>query len=394
MAYINFKEEIYKAEIQLDKRMQNNTKLFNYIKERKNLSSKYNPDEVYSYKEFNSKIFGGGHSRLEEEFIEIIDLDIVCTKFINCKFSNIKFKNCRFIGCYFIECSFFGAGVTFEGCSFVKEESSTPPNLNKEDNLSCNFTLCEIYSKFYSCNLSYVIFNSCNINNTNFELSYMRSMIIINTDLKMIKIKDTDLSGIKIVNTYIEDFEFDDKDKSKLDEKAFIDKIKLRYKTRDEYEGIYQVYENIADKFKENNLGNNFGEYYFLCRKTQRKALKPIPRLISLFGYLTCGYGERPSYTLIFSFVMILIFSILYLIFGIIVDEKLIRYTSLQGIEFRQFLKDFNESLNLSVGAFASVGVNEATPAPMSYFINNIEMILGLILNGIGIGSLVKKIVR
>ena len=72
-----------------------------------------------------------------------------------------------------------------------------------------------------------MIFNNCNLKNTNFEVSDMSSVIIINSNLNMIVIIDSDLSGIKIVNTYIEDLEFRDKDKSKLDEKSFIDKIIL-----------------------------------------------------------------------------------------------------------------------------------------------------------------------
>ena len=223
----------------------------------------------------------------------------------------------------------------------------------------------------------------------------MTSGIIFNCDLKKIIIIDTDLSGAKIVNSYIEDLEFRDKYKSKLDEKTFIDKIKLRKKNRDEYEGIYTVYENIADKFKENNLVNNFGEYYFLCRKTQRKVLKSIPRIMSFLGLVTCGYGERPLYAAYFSLFVIFVFSILYLIFGIKVDEQIVRYSFLEnGHTFREFLRDYNESLNLSVGMFAAVGLNEAQPAPISYMLSNIEMLLGVLMMGIGTGALVKKIVR
>ena len=395
MAYINFKEEVYVAKEQLEKRLNNNEKLFNDIKSSKKISNQYNPDEKYSYKEFNESVFGGGRSKSEEEFKEISNIDIVCTKFINCKFSNIKFTNCRFIGCYFIDNQFNGGGVVFEGCTFIKQESDTVPNLNKDDNLSCNFDGSSIYAKFLNCNLSHVIFNNCSLENINFETSDLTSVIIINSNLSMPIIIDSDLSGIKIVNTYIEDLEFRDKDKSKLDEKSFIDKIKFKYNTRDEYEGIYTVYEDIANKFQNNNLKNNFGEYYFLCRKVQRKTLKPLPRLFSFLGFITCGYGERPSYTAYFGIFTIFIFSILYLIFGIKVDGEIISYSkAFKNFEIRKFLTYYNESLNLSVGMIASVGLNEAQPAPASYMLSNIEMLLGVFLNGIGIGALVKKIVR
>ena len=55
-------------------------------------------------------------------------------------------------------------------------------------------------------------------------------------------------------------FSFEDKFLTKFDEKTFFDKIEPRVKDKQEYEGIYTVYESIADKFKDNTLTSNFGE--------------------------------------------------------------------------------------------------------------------------------------
>lgn len=223
----------------------------------------------------------------------------------------------------------------------------------------------------------------------------MSNGIIYDSTLEMIIISDTNLSGTKIVSTYIEDLEFRDKYKTKLDEKTFIDKIKFRKRNRNEYEGIYTVYENIADKFNDNNLKNNFGEYYFLCRKVQRKTLKPMPKIASTLGLVSCGYGERPMYAVYFSLFVIALFSILYLIFGMKVNEEIITYDNINKFHnLRKMLTDYNESLNLSVGMFAGVGLNEAQPSPRSYMLSNIEMLIGVLMMGVGIGALVKKIVR
>ena len=396
MTYVNFKEEVFVAKKQLNKRRNNNKKIFEKLLKSRDVYSEYTPNEKYSFKEHKELVLGGGHPKKEDEFEEIKDLDIICAKFIKCRFSNIKFTNCRFIGCYFEDCDFMGGGTVFQNCTFVKKDSDEKPNLNKEGNFSCEFNSCNIYAKFIYSTIEYIIFDKCNLKNTNFELSDMSSGMIFNSNLDMVIISDTDLSGAKIVNTYIKDLEFRDKDKSKMDEKTFIDKIKLREKTRDEYEGIYTVYENIADKFKDNNLNNNFGEYYFLCRKTQRKALKPLPKISSTLVLITCGYGERPIYAIYFSLFMILLFSILYLLFGIKVNEEIITYSNdlYKVLNIRIFFKDFNESLNLSVGMFAGIGLNEAQPSPRSYMLSNIEMIIGVLMMGVGIGALVKKIVR
>lgn len=395
MAYINFKEEIAAAKTQLKKRINNNLRVFEKLSNSKDVYSEYNPNERYSFKEHNNLVIGGGHPKKEDEFQEVKDADIICAKFIKCRFSNIKFTNCKFIGCYFEECELMGGGVVFQDCIFVKQDKEDTPNLNKEDNFSCEFNHCNIYAKFINCTLEFIIFNKCILKNTNFELSDMSNGIIYDSTLEMIIISDTNLSGTKIVSTYIEDLEFRDKYKTKLDEKTFIDKIKFRKRNRDEYEGIYTVYENIADKFNDNNLKNNFGEYYFLCRKVQRKTLKPMPKIASTLGLVSCGYGERPMYAVYFSLFVIILFSILYLIFGMKVNEEIIAYDSLgKFYSLRQMLTDYNESLNLSVGMFAGVGLNEAQPSPRSYMLSNIEMLIGVLMMGIGIGALVKKIVR
>lgn len=395
MAYINFKEEIAAAKTQLKKRINNNIRVFEKLSNSKDVYSEYIPNERYSFKEHNNLVIGGGHPKKEDEFQELKDADIICAKFIKCRFSNIKFTNCKFIGCYFEECELMGGGVVFQDCIFVKQDKEDTPNLNKEDNFSCEFNHCNIYAKFINCTLEFIIFNKCILKNTNFELSDMSNGIIYDSTLEMIIISDTNLSGTKIVSTYIEDLEFRDKYKTKLDEKTFIDKIKFRKRNRDEYEGIYTVYENIANKFNDNNLKNNFGEYYFLCRKVQRKTLKPMPKIASTLSLLSCGYGERPMYAVYFSLFIIILFSILYLIFGMKVNEEIITYDSVNKFHgLRQMLTDYNESLNLSVGMFAGVGLNEAQPSPRSYMLSNIEMLIGVLMMGIGIGALVKKIVR
>ena len=395
MAYINFKEEIAAAKTQLKERINNNLRVFEKLSNSKDVYSEYNPNERYSFKEHNNLVIGGGHPKKEDEFQEVKDADIICAKFIKCRFSNIKFTNCKFIGCYFEECELMGGGVVFQDCIFVKQDKEDTPNLNKEDNFSCEFNHCNIYAKFINCTLEFIIFNKCILKNTNFELSDMSNGIIYDSTLEMIIISDTNLSGTKIVSTYIEDLEFRDKYKTKLDEKNFIDKIKFRKRNRDEYEGIYTVYENIANKFNDNNLKNNFGEYYFLCRKVQRKTLKPMPKIASTLSLLSCGYGERPMYAVYFSLFIIILFSILYLIFGMKVNEEIITYDSVNKFHgLRQMLTDYNESLNLSVGMFAGVGLNEAQPSPRSYMLSNIEMLIGVLMMGIGIGALVKKIVR
>lgn len=396
MGYINFKEEVHVTKNQLHKRKINNKNLFDSILRHKSLPETYNPCKQYSFKVFNEETFGKQGILDEDNFSNIENKDIICTKFIGCTFKNLNFKECRFIGCIFENCKFEDGGVSFENCSFFKEESQSKPSLNKYDNFSCHFINCDIYSKFLNCILSFAIFEKCKLNASNFEQSAMDNIIIIDSYLDMIIFSDCDLCGAKTISTYIKDLEFRDKFQTKLDEKSFFDKLPVRLKTREEYEGLYMTYETLANKFKENSLNNNFGEYYYLCKKTQRKTLKIIPKIESYLYWLTCGYGERPEFAVYSSLVIIVIFAILYLFLGVEIDDKTTIYnmSTIKNLSISKALKDLNETLSLSIGSFGGVGTINCKPTEISYILTNLEVLIGVVMMGLGIGTLTRKVVR
>ena len=396
MAYINFKEEKFKGKIQVEKRKNNNEKLYqSIIKHKENLNGIY-PNLKYSFKKIKDEHIGKKGILGEENFREIISEDIVCSKFIDCTFKNIKFKDCKFIGCVFEGCNFNEGGVIFENCIFIKEDSEILPSLNRKDNLGCSFYNCNIYAKFLNSDVSYSIFENCKLQNTNIELTNASNCIIIGSELNKIEVIDSDFRGFKTFNTYMVDLSFEDKFLTKFDEKTFFDKIEIRNKDKQEYEGIYEVYENIADKFKDNTLNNNFGEYYYLGKSIERKSLNLLPKLGSYLYWISCGYGERPFFCVLSSLFIMFIFTFLYLLTGIETDGKIIIYTlnNISTWNITEFIKDFNEALNLSVGMFAGVGIDNGKPTEIGYMVANLEMLIGIVLMGIGIGTLTRKTIR
>lgn len=392
MAYINFKEERYKAKLQLEKRIKNNNLMIKTITNDQNII-KYKGESKYSYKYNKDLVINNLKTEEEDKFINIQNKNFICAKFENCKFYNIKFTNCKFIGCEFINCDFEGGGVIFEKCNMYYKESINNPNLNINSNLSTTFINCNLYCKFEMCDLSYLLIIDSFIYNCVFKLTKLKAIIVIDSKIKNLSIEDSDLSGCKFVNTYINNLEFNDNNKTKLSEKSFFDKIQPIKKDRDEYEGIYMVYENIANKFNDNNLKNNFGEFYYLCKKTERKTLKLGPKIRSYIYFLTCGYGERTSYALISSACIIVLFAIIYLLIGIEVDEKVINLFNYKSYN-STLLNMINESLCLSVGIFACIGVTNGIPSSSSFLLTDIEMIIGVIMIGVGIGTLTRKFVR
>ncbi len=396
MAYINFKEEKYKGKIQIEKRKNNNEKLYqDIIKHKDSLNGIY-PNLKYSFKKIINEYIGKKGILGEENFKEVINEDIVCSKFIDCIFTNVKFKDCKFIGCIFENCNFDEGGVIFENCIFIKEESEKLPSLNRKDNLGCSFYNCNIYAKFLNSDISYAIFEKSKLQNTNIELTNVSNVIMIDCELNEVEVVDSDFRGFKTFDTYMINFEFNDKFLTKFDEKTFFDKIEPRIKDKQEYEGIYEIYENIADEFKDNSLNNSFGEYYYLCKCTQRKSLKLLPKLGSYLNWITCGYGERPLFSIYSSLAIIVIFSFLYLITGIETDSRTILYTfnNISTWKIDILLKDFHEALDLSVALFACVGVINGKPTELGYMLVNIEILIGLVMIGIGSGTLVRRLIR
>ena len=396
MAYVNFKEEKAKGKIQVEERKKNYETLYQSILKHKDNLTGFYPNLKYSFKNIVDENIGKKGVLGEEDFQEITNKDIICAKFIDCTFKNIKFKDCRFIGCEFDDCKFDEGGVIFENCIFIKEDSEKLPSLNRKDNLGCIFYNCKIYAKFLNSDISYTIFENSKLQNTNIELTNASNCIIVDCELDKIEVVDSDFRGFKTFDTYIVNFEFKDKFLTKFDEKTFFDKIEPRVKDKREYEGIYTVYENIADKFKDNTLDSNFGEYYYLCKCIERKSLKILPRIGSYLNYITSGYGERPFFCIISALITIFIFSFLYLITGIETDGETILYTfnNISTWNMSGFIKDFNEALNLSVGMFAGVGIDNGKPTEIGYMVANLEMLIGIVFMGIGVGALVRKVVR
>ncbi|MGL6063916.1 MAG: pentapeptide repeat-containing protein [Fusobacteriaceae bacterium] len=396
MGYVNFKEEKAKAKLQLEKRKANNEKLYSDILKKKDSLTGYYPNLKYSYKKILDQFIGKKGILGEENFYEIKNEDIICTKFIGCKFTNLKFKECRFIGCVFENCNFNGGGVIFENCIFIKKESEKLPSLNRKDNLGCSFCNCNIYAKFLNSDMSFVILENCVLKNSKMELTSVQNLIILNSEINMLEVIDSDFSGFKSINCYIEDFLFNDKYKTKFDEKTFFDKITPRVKDKKEYEGIYMTYEILANKFKENTLDNNFGEYYYLAKYTERKCIGIIPKIEYTLYWLTCGYGERPWFCVLSSLVIILIFSFIYLLAGIDLNGEIIRYSvfNMNTWSLTKFTRDINEAIHISVGMFGGIGCDGAKPIPSTYNISNIEMLIGIVMMGIGIGTLTRKVIR
>ena len=204
------------------------------------------------------------------------------------------------------------------------------------------------------------------------------------------------IKSFSMINSKVYKLEFDDEFVTKLNENTFFDKFICRDKNKEYYASISKTYKNIASQFESNRILNISGEYHYLYKCSQSKTLEGFSKFKSKIFWLTCGYGERPTYALITSLEIVLIFAIIYMFTGISIGDRLINYnlTSFSILEKKLILVDFLESLYFSLVTFTTVGYGDIIPIGTSIILSSIEMILGVTLVGIWTATLARKITR
>jgi uncharacterized protein YjbI with pentapeptide repeats/voltage-gated potassium channel Kch len=322
-------------------------------------------------------------------FMDIIDKnitpkdgDILKTIFVNNKVSNTTFKNmtfkeCDFYGNFFYGCSF--ENVVFEDSIFFSDYDFFSVFEN------CKFNGC-IFKK---CNMEKIIITKCSLENIRYILCDLKNMIFNEIVAKKIYISDCDIRGGKILNAQIDILKFEDEYITKMDENTFIS-------VKNDFKEVYKIYREISIKFESNRLANRAGEYYYIYKILERKDLSKIDKLKSYIYWMLCGYGERPTYALITSAEIILIFTIIYMFTGLSVGVSTIKYNILifRSLPNDELLFDFLKSLYFSIVTFTTVGYGDVTPTGISLFLSGIEMILGVTMVGIWTATLARKITR
>ena len=132
-----------------------------------------------------------------------------------------------------------------------------------------------------------------------------------------------------------------------------------------------------------------------MYKLAENKTLEGRAKIKSKLFWIVCGYGERPTYALITSFEIVLIFAIIYLFTGISVGDRLINYNlSIFSLEKKVIAVDFFESLYFSLVTFTTVGYGDIIPTGTSIILSSLEMILGVTMVGIWTATLARKITR
>ena len=105
---------------------------------------------------------------------------------------------------------------------------------------------------------------------------------------------------------------------------------------------------------------------------------------------------ERPTFALISSMEIVLIFSIIYMFSGLCINERIIHYNLniLFYLPRKLMYVDFIDCFYFSLVTFTSVGYGDIFPIGYSVLFSCIEMILGVTMVGVWTATLARKITR
>lgn len=354
-------------------------------------SGYYNFDNnEYNLVTFNELSFGNDEASDEWEFVKIENVKFYYCNFSTCCFSNIKFNNCLFIGCTFKECYTMDYGVVYEECSFLRNDARK----KNVDDMFSMFSECELTARFYKCDMSQNIFEKTNFYFSRFEDNNMFDLIFADCGFDITILSDCNLRNANIINTKFIDFSIEDTFKgSKVNRNTFFGELSFNKKEKREVRFAIETYIAFNELFQNNKISNLSGEYFYLFKKTELVTLHGFSRLGSIISYLICGYGERPFYSLIVSFLLVFTCGNLYFFLGLSTSNGVLIFNPVTT-KLIPSLNDLIQCYHFSLVTFSTVGYGNVIPIGGSIVVNEFEMVLAIILVGIWVSTLVRKMVR
>lgn len=373
---------------------------------------------VLSYAQFSQVViegvdFSGAHLE-EASFIRSkIDLSRdwgTKTKFTNCildgvDFSYAKFNRTDFSGSSFSQNSEFSDEQNISGTQFM---NCTLANIDLSNVIAreCDFTESDLRDvNFSGAILAGASFKRANCLGTVFENAQLENSSMSQANLKSADLKDSELDAADFAGSRINhDTEFGNQ---VVYEKMPESSNTFENSSRRSLKAIWS-YRTLTRLHKENALLNRASHFYKrekdLRRRQHRSEIfnsrefntlneyqggnKSAYRISIFCKYiksecsrLSIRYGESPYQLALFSGIGIVIFALIYPLFGIRINGELIKYSfvsnSVEADGLVQQFSYFIDILSYSFFTFVRLSVDNAQTAGLGKFVTAVEAVFG-----------------
>lgn len=374
------------------------------------------------HKEFDEAVTVARRRNLDINNFEC-DRELVSDKIFDYK-TSLELKNKVYCRCEFEE--YYFRGKEFENCIFYE----------------CQFNLtyfekCDISTDtvtFFKCLFTVVTFDECSLVGTNFFDSFFFKVKMKNTDIQNSIfdrnaffdtkfIDNCNLKGayFKFINWA--DIQFiNDNSYTKLDASTQIKEFEYRDKLySDEFAGyvdnknlvIGRTFRNFNRQYRLNDEYRQEQELLYLAHCYEDKDSRGLKKMLCFISKISCGYGEKWTYSIAFSLSLILIFAVIYMFLGIeVTNINLLKYNlkDLKGTNtyiIDYSIRNFSEltcylfiidliiSIYYSMMTFTTVGYgNINTISLAGMIVSTIEMFLGAVLMAVMVGTVFRNATR
>ena len=269
---------------------------------------------------------------------------------------------------------------------------------------------CIFVADFMNCTLDNSLIEKTNFTLSNFRNTSLQNTVLDCCALYSVSIQDCTLQDMAIVDTDILKVSFDDKQRSTVSEKTFID-YKIKTKKRDidkknssgwiaaSYDGMYldktMSIRGFSDLFSQNGYPDISGELFYRAKILERTGVHGHEKVKPWIGFLLCGYGERPSFAFLVIVLSTLLFALLYMFAGVDAAGDYIKYSLGGSTPFPRVISDYWKCVFFSITTFSTVGYGNYVPAEsMSMLLAAIQMFFGVSLCALWTGCFFRKIAR
>ena len=155
-----------------------------------------------------------------------------------------------------------------------------------------------------------------------------------------------------------------------------------------------EVVRNIRRSYERQGLFSIAGDFFYreMVIRRQQYPLWSFDRVLSKLVDLVSGYGEKPRRVIFFSMGLILLFSFIYLIFGIQDGPEVIGWRSHQSLYHNG--SHWLTALYYSVVTFTTLGYGDITPVGLSRLFAAMEAFTGTFTMALFVVVFVKKMTR